>query len=238
MIYFYYGQDKTAIHKKASKIFLSLKTKKPDASFVSLDGENVSPSAISELYQSQGLFEQKVVAYFRNIISESELEDEISKKISDLAKSQNIFIWTEYKVSKETLVLFKKNSEKIDIIETKEKKKTYEEFNMFSLAEAFGKRDKKSLWMLFQKARMKASAEEIHGILFWQLKSILVAEASKTAEEADMKPYTFSKSKGYVRNYSVEELQKISEIFIEMYHDAHRGKGDFMLALEKFILSI
>lgn len=242
MIYFFYNQDKQALHKKASKLFLSLQTKKPDAAFISLDGENVSISALSEVFQSQGLFEQKIVAYLRNIISDSELEKEISKKIPELSKSQNIFIWTEYDLLKDELSLLKKHAEKSDIVDPStssgQGKNKREEFTIFSLADAFGKRDKKILWALFQKAKIKASAEEIHGILFWQLKSMAQAEASKTAAEAGLAPFVFSKAKGFARNYSKDELKKISGEFVEMYHDAHRGKGDFMGALERWVLGM
>lgn len=238
MIYFFYGQDKAKIHKKASKVFESLRAKKPDASFFSFDAENISTGAFEGVALSQGLFEKKVVVYFRNILSESDLEKKILSEIPNMAKSENIFIWTEYHLLKEPLSLLKKNSEKSDIEEKDDFKAKKEEFNMFALAEAFGKRDKKNLWALYQKARAKGSAEEIHGILFWQLKCIALASSSKTATEADLKPFVFSKAKSFAKNFSPDEIKKLSEKLVEIYHNAHRGKMELDLALEEFILSL
>lgn len=240
MIYFFYGDKK--ISAKATKLFESLKSKKPDASFFNFNEENINENVLSEVLESQGLFEKKIVCFFRGILKNKDFKEKILEKISDFGKSENIFIWHEDDLKKEEITLLKKSAEKSDI-EEKEKKKfvfgqTDGGFNIFSLADALGKRDKKSLWSLFLKAKENTSPEEIHGVLFWQIKAIAATHLAKTAEEADLKPFVFSKAKGFVRNYTLPEIQNFSEKFVEMYHEAHRGKVDFMSALEKLILSI
>ncbi len=239
MIYFYYGQDKAALYKKASKLFESLRTKKPDASFITFDADNFSLSTLEELTGSQGLFEKKIVALIRNVISEGnkDFEKSVISKVSDAAKSENIVIWIESDLSKEALSSFKKNAEKSDIEEEKKEKKKSED-NVFALAEAFGRRDKKTLWTLFLKAIEKSEAEAIHGMLFWQIKAIALAHTAKTAAEADLNPFVFGKAKTFTKNYSESEIKKISSDFVKMYHDAHRGMGELSVALEKFILSL
>lgn len=245
MLYFFYGDKK--ISAKATKLFESLKVKKPDASFFNFNEEDINESVLSEALESQGLFEKKIVCLFKGVLQNKELKEKILEKVSQIGKSENIFIWYENDLRKEEISLLKKSAEKSDI-EEKEKKKfvfgqTEEgkgngQLNIFSLADAFGKRDKKTLWALFLKAKESASAEEIHGVLFWQLKAIAAAHLAKTAEEADLKPFVFSKAKGFSKNYSLPEIQNLSLKFVEMYHDAHRGKVDFLLSLEKMILSI
>ncbi len=241
MFYFFYGKNEKQ-KEKAVKLFESLKAKKPDATFLVFDDENITKSALDELVGSQGLFEKKIVCLFRNISKNEELNKDIFKKAGDFAKSENIFIWSEVSLKKDELSALKKLAEKSDVEEEKEKAKNFfggsGEFNIFSLADAFGNRDKKKLWELFLKAREKATAEEIHGVLFWQLKAIAGASFAKDATDADLKPFVYSKAKGFSRNFNKKEIEDLSMKFVEMYHDAHRGKVDFMLSLEEFVLGV
>jgi energy-converting hydrogenase Eha subunit H len=66
---------------------------------------------------------------------------------------------------------------------------------------------------------------------------LLVAEA-KTAGEAGVAPFVFTKAKNFLKNYSVPELQTLSSKLVRMYHDAHRGIHDFEIALERFVLHL
>ena len=137
MIYFFYGQDKTSIHKKASKLFESLRAKKPDAAFLSFDADDISDQIFNELVGSQGLFEKKIVVYFRNILSEGDMEKKIISEMPAMASSQNIFIWTEYDLNKEILSLLKKGSEKNDIEENDKIKPKNESFNVFLASHSY-----------------------------------------------------------------------------------------------------
>jgi hypothetical protein len=114
-----------------------------------------------------------------------------------------------------------------------------EKIDFFEFADALGRRDKRGLWVLFQDALAEqVSAEEINGIFFWQVKSMLLAKKCKTAEDAGMKSFPFQKAREYSRNYKDGELEKLSSELVGMFHEAHRGNIDFHVALEKFILSL
>ena len=67
---------------------------------------------------------------------------------------------------------------------------------------------------------------------------MMLASQTKTAKEAGMKEYPFRKAILYTKNYSKEELIVLSENFIRLYHDNHRGLIDFDLGLEKIVLSL
>ena len=113
------------------------------------------------------------------------------------------------------------------------------EFNIFALTDAFGSRKKKDVWVLYQRAiLLGVSAEEILFKLFWQLKSMLLAGRTKTAFEADMKAFPYSKSKSFLKNFKPDELSKLSEDLIVGYHQARRGKGDVETLIEKTLLSL
>ena len=152
-----------------------------------------------------------------------------------LKASENIFIVIENTLDKATLTKFEKNAEKVQ--EFSAEKKAPVKFNMFSLTDALGSRNSKRLWTLYQKAvRADAVDEELHGIVFWQVKSMLLASASSDAKSAGLNPLVYSKSKSYAKNFTPAELQNLSSQLVRMYHRAHRGEVDFGNELEKFFL--
>jgi len=113
------------------------------------------------------------------------------------------------------------------------------DFNIFSLTDALGARKKKDAWVLYQKALLSGlSSEEIFFKLFWQMKTLLVAKRTKTAEEAEMKSYPYSKAKGYLNNFKEGEIEKLSEKLMLGYHNVRRGEGEMETFVEKVVLSI
>jgi hypothetical protein len=157
--------------------------------------------------------------------------------LQELAESPNVFIWVESGVTKKEHEKIEKYAEKIQDFSVA-KKDTKPAFNIFSLGDAFGARDKKRLWMQYIDAQQHFAVEEIHGTLFWQIKSMLLAAKTKSAKEADMKPFPYNKAKGYTKQYSVEELTELSRGLLAVSHDARRGSHDFSIALERWVLSI
>jgi hypothetical protein len=108
---------------------------------------------------------------------------------------------------------------------------------MFAMADALGARDKKTLWILYRQAVEEGKAsEEIHGILFWQAKSMVLAARTKFAGEAGLNPYVYTKSKRYAENFSEPELTALLDRLVSVYHDSHRGMHEFETALERLIL--
>jgi len=117
-----------------------------------------------------------------------------------------------------------------------EKKEKKDAFNIFSLTDALGERNKKRLWTRYQEALRAGSApEEIHGILFWQLKTLLLVSKGATA---GIKPFVITKAKHFLGNYTENELEDLTKSFVDLYHDARRGKIDFDIGLEKILLSL
>src|SRR3989344_461017 len=112
-------------------------------------------------------------------------------------------------------------------------------FNIFTLTDALGRRDKKGFWVLYQKAKLNnVSDEEVHGILFWQIKNMLLSFDAKDAEAAGLNDFVFRKSLGFTKNYSYNELKKLLRELVFLYHDARKGIHKIDIALERFILSI
>ncbi|MFH0755417.1 MAG: hypothetical protein V1910_01995 [bacterium] len=247
MIYFYYGTDIETARKKVKMTIDFLFSKKPNVTLIEIRDEILSQNKIIELVGGQTLFSNKYIVFLYKTFDNKENKELILKNIKEFADSNNIFIFAEGKIDKISLTKIEKNAEKIQKFIKAEKllnKKEAltlkgEKIDFFEFADAFGKRDKKKLWILYQDALAEqVPAEEVHGIFFWQIKNILLARKCKTAEEANMKAYPFQKACEYSKNYKENELENFSSKLVHMYHEAHRGNENFHISLEKFILEL
>ncbi|MDP3996293.1 MAG: hypothetical protein Q8P86_01190, partial [bacterium] len=183
-----------------------------------------------------GLFERKFIVYGNRIFENQEAKVFVMEKLKEIAVSENIFILLEGPVDAAALKKIEKAGGKVQKYGEKNEAKEKKDF---SLTEALGRRDKKTLWVLFQKEIMKGKeVEELHGLLFWQIKSMIVSLNSRSAVEAEMHPFVFQKSRAFAKNYSEDELKNLSSKLVSLYHDSRRGLHDFNTALERFILTI
>jgi len=248
MIYFLYGDNtqegNKLVNKKAAALSAELLKKKPDASLFELNEDNWNESAIDEYTGGQGLFEKKYIVLVKDILAKKDRKEIFLDKIELFAESPNIFIFTESSIDKASLKKIEKHASKTQEFTggdegVKGKKSGDGAFNIFALGDAFGGRNKKQLWSLYREAIDAGKVpEEIHGILFWQVKSIVLASRTKSATEAGLNPFVYSKAKSFAENFNQQELDKILEDIVRLYHDAHRGLHDFETAMEIFILSL
>jgi hypothetical protein len=171
-------------------------------------------------------------------LENKDVREVMLEKIDAIKESPNIFIFFEGKLTKEITKKLEKRAEKITEYEATEEKKK-ESGSFFHLADALGARDKKGLWVGLREALDNdAAAEEIHGILFWQAKSLALASKASSATEAGLNPYVFGKAKRYAGNFKEGEIDIMLSGLVSMYHKAHRGEIDFEIELEKFALDI
>ncbi len=240
MIYLLYGSDTEKARGKLHELVASLVKKKPDASHERLNDETFDAGRLEELTAGMGLFSQKAIIEMQNVFRNKDAKEAVLERIRDIGKSDNIFVFLESDLNKSDLAKFEKNAEKVQVFELKtagEIKK--EAFKIFSLTDAFGRRDRKQLWVLYTKAKMNdIAAEEIHGILFWQVKAMLQAAGAGSAAAAGLNPFVYQKSQGFLRNFKEGEVKAISSRLVSIYHEARRGIRDFDTALEKFILEV
>jgi hypothetical protein len=158
----------------------------------------------------------------------------INDLVEEYAVSKNIIIFSEETITKPIIKVFEKVESIIHDFGKEEKIKK-QEFNMFSLTDALGARDKKNLWLLFRQAIQKGSPEEIHGILFWQIKNLALVKTSTT--NPGMNPFVYQKTSGYAQKFSLEEIQKISRDLVYMFHNRD-AYSTLEIDLEKFILGL
>jgi DNA polymerase III delta subunit len=238
MIYLFYGNNQDMARIKATALVESLQKKRPDASFFKLTEDNWNEAVFDEYLAGQGLFVAKYIIQANNLLGNKEIREYVEDRLAAMKEAEHIFVLVEDELPASIYKKLEKNAEKI-LECSSEEKAAKREFNLFSLTDALGARDRKKLWMLYREAADGgAVAEEVHGVLFWQVKSMLVAAQSADMKAAGLSPFVYNKSKGYAKNFKKEELAGLAVSLMSLYHEAHRGATNFELGLEKWVLEV
>jgi len=240
MLYVYFGEDTEAARGKVQATISSMLAKSPEALYFRITSDDIATHSITELTQSQGLFKSEYVVLLDTLLATKEGEAYVLDALADIAESPHPFFVLEGKLLAPVRKKFEKQAAKMQEFTLTKGKTSEESFNMFALTDALGARDTKQLWMLFREAKSRGvSDEEIHGLLFWMLKSLVLAANSRSAQEAGMKPYPFDKAKRYVRNFSSpDEIVEHMKTMALLPHRAHSRSTPIEIELERFILSL
>ena len=236
MIYFIYG-DSNKIFTKTNDLINSLISKNTDATFTKIESDNFDDFSLDEIIGGQSLFTGKQIIYLKRLFENTQSRDLLLERIKEISQSPNIFIITEEKLNKPIFNKIEKVSEKVQNFESK-RVAAKKDNNIFDLANALGDRDLKKLWSLYQEKVKTVRPEEIHGILWWQVKSILSATKSENPKDSGLKPFVFQKAKNFSRKYEKDEIEKLANDLVNMVHSSRRSGIPLDLALEKVILSL
>lgn len=183
---------------------------------------------VSFLKDSQDLFGEKKLV----VVSEALFSD-FSKDIEKYSVSPHYFVFCVSKL----LASERKNLIQIPVVECVIQKETKEKFNMFSFTDAFSAKNKKDLWVLYQKAiREGIVDQEIISMLLWQIRILLIV-LHESEKDAGLKPFIVTKAKKTLHLFSQSSLEGYMKDLVSMYHDARRG-NDLSIQFERFILSL
>lgn len=241
MIHLFYGENSTKAREEMHSFLDALFEKNPHAPLFEMNAESWSEEKFGELLASRGLFGGGSVIVLDSLLQNADAEGTILEKLKEMKDSPNIFVIIEGKLTKVIAERIAKKAETAEEFQKSTAEKTAKkvEFDRFALSDALGRRSKKDTWVLLQKSfDLGGVPEEIHGMLFWQVKSMLLALSSKTAGEAGLNPFVFRKSLSFAKNFTEEELKNLSSKLVTIYHEARRGGDELSIALEKFVLSI
>lgn len=215
MLYLIHGTDRAKVIAEARRLIGELRKRRPDAELFTVSADGLNPARLRELALEQGLFEAKHIVSVKDAFSRKDTMEELVALLPELAASPNVFIFSESSVLKPVGDAFATHAQKVFAFDAPKKEKP----NVFALANALAVRDRQKLWVEYTKAlRRGAVPEELSGMLFWKVKEMLGGERTG--------------------RFSTEELRVIARKLITMYHEAHRGKIDFEVGLEQFILSL
>ncbi len=247
MIYFFYGVDREGTRARARAVLDIMKKKRPEAEYFRITADNWNQAEFEGFISGQGLFDQKFIIFVDGLFENKQGRDWIISRTKELGGSENAFVFLENGIDAVSLKKIK-----VAARETKEFTKNSGrngsgssqvfnsgDFKIFAISDALGRRDRKELWALFTEAALKGiSPEEISGILFWQVKSMVLAGETSDASKAGLSSFVFGKSKRYASNFKREELIKMSGDLVDLYHDSRRGFFDLITALERFVLKV
>jgi len=207
MIYILSGSDT----KKRNLFLNNLLAKRESIRFQS---NQITKEIILEYSRSINLFGISPVLIIDNLLADNSISF-LLKDLASLQESNTTFVFIEDKLK----ISDEKRYTKYAKIEHFDEKKVnkIQKFNTFAIADSYARRDKIGTWVLYSQAiEHGVESESISGILFWKIKSMLLAGS---------------------RVFDVDELRNQSSSLVTLYHMAHRGEVDFAIGLEQFILS-
>jgi len=207
MIYILVGGD-----TKNKNVYIKELTKDSESFFVK--EEKMDRALIMSYCYNVNLFNLSPSIIMENVLS----DDDINLKTDDLnflKNSGTIFVFKEDKLLKALQDKYKKYAE----IKIFEDKKVFgkEKFNVFSITDAYARKDKIGAWSLYNEALKDGiEPEAIAGVLFWKVKTMILSNPNETNKK---------------------ELKKQSSEIVALYHKAHKGEIDLSIGLEQFILT-
>ena len=242
MLYVYYG-NKIEAQRKAHILLAGLATKKPEATINYFDPDTFTYGQWEELTAGQGLFVRSLIFYGAGVCEHKESVEFLEEHIKEIKESPNIFIFAEQKMPVALKKLLEKNAEKF--VELEEKKEfVKEKIDLFALTDALGARRAKDAFVFYEDALARgANAEEIHPILFWQMKNIYLVKTLKeksiqAAEKIGIKPYPFKKSLTFSEKFEEKELKIMLKELVDMFHIARTSGTELEFSILKFLLKI
>ncbi len=193
-------------------------------------------SAISahEALYAQDLFVTKTILVFDGLLEHPDHSLWYGQFLS--SSPHDIYI-REVAPKKEIMELFERLG---SVVRCDERKNERTPPITFALADAVIARDKQKAFALFHRAiREGAAPEEIHGVLFWALKSMFLVKNgnSSDATEGGVATYQWQKYLRYSAKWSSEELASRIRLFTQMFHDAHHAQGfPLVIHIERALL--
>ena len=233
MLYVLFGNSVVDVRKKA--FALVSKYEEDGFELERIEGERYVVGLCRDIASSTSLFGQKTVYLLDTPSSNPLFLEEVETSLEVFKESGNIYLVVEEKLLAPAKKLYEKYAETLEEI----KASTSVRFNVFALADSVSLKDKKTLWLQLQEAKIEGlSAEEIIGTLWWQLKTLRLAKITRSGDEAGIKDFPYNKAKRALKNFKGDELEVLSRSLLAVYHDGHGGKRDIDLALEKWTLTI
>ena len=232
MLYVYYGNDTQTVREAAMDRLEQLQA----AGYTQerIEAANFTPGQVADVVESVSLFGASMVYVLDEPGGDAAYWQECISYRKEMAASEHVFVL----ITAGILAADKKKLQ-ASATEMAEHSKKAESFNTFAAADALLARDKKQLWILLQQAAQHgAASEELIGILWWQLKMVLLAAKTSSADEAGVSSYPYQKAKRALATFPEHDAERLAQSLLALYHDGHGGERDIWLALEEWVLRL
>ncbi len=218
MLYVIHGTDSAKVADQATKLVAGLQAKRPDAQVYTFEGGDFDVAALDALVEQRGLFVEKHIVVLKMPFETPEGREWVLARAERFAASENIFVVREgalHAAHKKALAAHAQRME-----EHVRAERAQRGFDPFGLVRALKAGDRRALWLAYAAAERAAeSAEATCGLLHWGVRDML-------------------KNSGNAGRFTHDRLVALSRSLIALYHDAHRGKHDLAIALERWILAL
>ncbi len=240
MLYLLHGTNTNKVRAKQKELIGIMQSKQPDVSLYKIAQENWNENILDELLGSQGLFLAKYIVTLDGLLENKEIAPSIIGILNDLKESDHAWIIIEEKISAPNLKKLEKFVFKtFDFNNSSGTDEKKQRINAFNFAEQFASKNKVGAWNEFLKLKeAELAGEEIHGVLWWQMKSVYLAKFCKTVDDTGLTPYSYQKALRFSKAWEIKEINTILDRLVEMYHEAHRGNSDLLVNLEKVSLQL
>lgn len=233
MLKVFYGTDVVAVRQAA--FTCANEYEERGATLATIDSDTFVPGTLKDAVGAVSLFGDETIYVIDTPSDNKDLEGEVTEQLEVMGESGNVFLLIEGSLLAPSKKTYAKHASSME----EYKGDKAERFNTFAFADALAKKDKKSLWIHLQNARAGGIAtEEIIGVLWWQLKALLLAQKTSSAAAAGMKDFPYNKAKRALSTFKDGELDTLSLSLLTLYHDGHGGIVDIDEALEKWLLTL
>lgn len=239
MLSLIYGTDQ--IKRAAARdAFIAIARKKfPNLEVSMRNALDMSREEIEADIYATDLFGAHRLVVIANLSLHEAVESLFPKLLQDVKDRQDLTVLVvEEKLLKPLLVKYEKYADSISCYDVPKKGDGTEKRNPFALSDAILTRDKKLSWKLYREAiDTGASEEEIAGMVFWSLKSLLLAAKESTAADAGLHPFVYGKAKRALLKWPETELANALSYIVALVHEDRNRGYDSEVSLEQFILT-
>lgn len=210
MLYLYTGTDRKKAY--AAMEAALKKTTKKSTRIVRITDVN-APADLVAAFGGGGMFQEERVVVLNGVLANEEMRAVLLDSLARMRDSEEVFFMLEEKPDAATRKQVEKYAEASERYDKPGEKKGGD---IFAIAGALRRADKKALWVNYQRQLAdNAAPEAIHGVLFWAAKDMF--QKARTDSE---------KSRA---RCLLEELA-------ELPHESRRRGLELEYALELFVL--
>ena len=171
MLYFYSGTDREKV-----RAAMSAAAKKVSKNIVRITDAN-APADLTAAFGGGGMFGESRVVVLNGVLANEEMHTTLLDSLAHMRDSEEIFFILEEKPDAATRKQIEKYAEHSERYDKPSEKKSGD---IFAIAGALRRADKKALWVNYQRQLAdNAAPEAIHGVLFWAAKDMFMKSSSK-----------------------------------------------------------
>ena len=238
MFHLIYGSDRVKAQKRYSELLDTLRAEDPTRQIIEFHADTFVRSDLEDLVLAQSLFGSPALIFGDALLEREESRLCIGEMAGALAASAQTFVFLEEGLLAEDIKKILPHAKAEEFKRAALGRE--DERPLYALGDALGKKDKKEIWVMYQRSLLAGFPEEkVFWMLARQLKNMLLVKCGATMDDLGTKSdFVYKKTVTSAKNFAEKELAKRHGELVAILHDSHRGLLDFDIALERWLLSI